>query len=405
MNRHLKILLSVSAFLSILQQVAMACAPDCGDCQYWDGEMCMMWGECDDVWDCSGCQRCVNCYCEDQDYYCRYWHDACWYCSNGVCINPCTAGQVCINGQCVTVSIVNVAVSKANPIICEDVTFTATTDPPQYASEVTWSAPGGEPSSDGPSATFTTHWPCIGTKTVTATLGSLSRTASVNVGLPNPCTEGSERVRFSIQMGEVCPESECSNPNYFGCFTGDLDPTGSYTLRYSGCAWVWDVDMVFHGTYGVCYGNFTNYCSIDNIPLNDRTKETVTLIIQDLLSAPEKPTANCESCTWMHEGTHYEAYAHVIYEAEANLADDDAMNPIAINCANEATRHCLTAEAAYGGALGTLITDVWTAAREASTAAEYQAYWAGINCNRDVARSLCSYAAGRGWDIEDCNGL
>jgi len=132
MNRRRKVLAVVSTLLFLLPAAMIACEPDCGECRYWDpeSESCELSGTCASVWACtSECQRCINCYCTDWNTKCHVLHDACWYCSNGVCINPCAAGQACINGQCVTVSIVNVTANKTNPTICENVWFTATTNP------------------------------------------------------------------------------------------------------------------------------------------------------------------------------------------------------------------------------------------------------------------------------------
>ncbi len=408
MNRQLKNLVSVMALLLVRPVTTVACLPpDCDDCYYWDGYSCQPEGDCQHLYDCSGCQRCVNCYCEDQDYYCRYWHDPCWYCSNGECVNACTAGQVCIAGQCVTVSISFVAVSKANPTICEDVTFTVTTNPAGYEQNVTWTAPGGEPSGGGPSITFTTHWPCIGSKTVTAHLGASSYDKGVTVILPSGCREGSGSVNLTTSYDLVCPESWCqANPTGTGCTGPDPsvspNPSGSIDAVYSGCAWEWQVNITFYRTYGICPGNVPSICSINDVPPSERTQEHITELILDLLDGGS-PEAFCSDCTWEHEQVHRAAFDSTIAAGASGLESSGSVDPVPVNCGDPATTSCQALEAsAYYTAISNEIEAIYQAARNAQTNAEDNATAVGNQCNAEHAANLCYYAADQGWNIPEC---
>lgn len=105
-------------FLFSLTVPAMAWPPPCPDCL--KGENCDEYvGDCVDDYDCSGCESCVDCWCEDDESKCPGECDTCddgtctdhdyncssidcEICNDGVCEDRCPAlGKHCWLGTCV----------------------------------------------------------------------------------------------------------------------------------------------------------------------------------------------------------------------------------------------------------------------------------------------------------------
>jgi hypothetical protein len=303
----------------------------------------------------------------------------------------------------VTVSIVNVTANKTNPTICENVWFTATTNPVGYEQHVTWTAVGGEPGSGGPNATFTTHWPCIGGKAAEAHLGASHYAKGVTVVLPANCEEGSASASITADWVLGCPAMNCEAgaPGAHGCTDIDpnfLDnPTGPVRPVYQGCAWVWQVDRVFHKAYGTCPNNFTDICGPGDIDPNDRTEAYVTSAIQALFAGGG--TADCGACVWVHEGIHKDAYDVALAEG----AQGFVTTPLPIDCADPNTT---TAQGLLNspqrGAIVDEIYRIGDLAEQAQQSVESEATATGKACKADAACELCYYAASQqGWDLPD----
>ncbi|MFQ6035173.1 MAG: PKD domain-containing protein [Sedimentisphaerales bacterium] len=151
-------------FLFSLTVPARAWPPPCPDCYYWNGYDCEYEGDCVDWTDCGdwdNCCDCVDCWCEDNDYWC----DECYKCSGCNCVCDITVNSVSSN--------------KDTACVGCDITFTASVT--GSCSCVDWSG-GGDPATASDTCTFITHWDSPGTKTVTATpdCGS-SKSKNVNI--------------------------------------------------------------------------------------------------------------------------------------------------------------------------------------------------------------------------------
>jgi len=107
--------------LSCFAVSVIACPPpDCGDCAYWNGEICYCHQPCCWDSDCTGeCDVCNDsCVCEDKDSLCTgECHNGCsdgecvdddskcnasncMKCENGSCVSKCTDNEFCCNGKC-----------------------------------------------------------------------------------------------------------------------------------------------------------------------------------------------------------------------------------------------------------------------------------------------------------------
>ena len=84
MNRRAKLLLTIWVLALVPSASIVACIPDCGPCDYWNGYYCdPVCGECCDcMWDE------YYTYCIDNDLYCRF------FCSNCECMLGCRVDSV-----------------------------------------------------------------------------------------------------------------------------------------------------------------------------------------------------------------------------------------------------------------------------------------------------------------------
>jgi len=276
---------------------------------------------------------------------------------------------------------------------------------------VTWTAVGGEPSSGGPSATFTTHWPCIGGKAAEAHLGTSHYAKGVTVVLPTGCREGSGYINITADYTLRCPESDCkAEPTAFGCTArnpnASPNPSGPIDAVYNGCAWAWQVDITFHRAYGLCPENFTDICGIGDIDPNDRTEAYITSVIQALLSGGTT-AANCGACTWLHETVHKNAFDEAIADGAQDLGNNSSlMAPLPIDCADPNTTSCQAAEnSTQWDAIADEIDFIRICAEAAQASVEGEAEAASDECNAGVGCELCYYAGSQpGWDLpEECS--
>jgi hypothetical protein len=137
--------------------------------------------------------------------------------------------------------VTSVTSDKGYAANCENITFTVTTDPAGHESLVTWSG-GGEPASQEGGATFTTHWLCVGAKTVTATCGTSNRSKEVTVTLPNGCDyAGPHDSSVSwINPGDDYASWTCG---VFGEFMRYM-ATYDVDFKYENCVWLCEISNV-----------------------------------------------------------------------------------------------------------------------------------------------------------------
>jgi hypothetical protein len=93
-----------------------------------------------------------------------------------------TCGSSSKQKQVTVVEVASVTSDKNSSCVDCDITFSVTTNPPGNESLVTWSG-GGTPSA-GSGQTFTTKWSATGTKTVTATCATSSKSKQVTIAAP-----------------------------------------------------------------------------------------------------------------------------------------------------------------------------------------------------------------------------
>lgn len=126
-----------------------------------------------------------------------------------------TAGTKTVTASCCgssiskPVTIVEVAsVTSDKDETCDgvNVTFTVTTNPPGFGSLVSWSG-GGTPGT-GAGTTFTTKWSTGGTKTVTATCGTSSKSKQITILAGCDCTITSTQEHY-MSVGSVT--DDCGN--------------------------------------------------------------------------------------------------------------------------------------------------------------------------------------------------
>ena len=204
------LLLLVCFLLSGFTMSAIACLPPyCGSCCHWvstgpgpsDG-YCELDAECGDCRGCyNPCYSCVSCYCErdcsptqscctDSGDYCCESNETCCEgnccatgqcCNDGTCVDTCPTCKDCDSGTCKPIKVSSVTSDNGACVNCS-ITFTAITNPSGNEDDVSWSG-GGNPST-GSGSTFTTYWDTTGTKTVTASLCSTSKSKDVTVAEP-----------------------------------------------------------------------------------------------------------------------------------------------------------------------------------------------------------------------------
>jgi len=76
--------------------------PECGDCERWNGDQCVPYGNCEGG--CQNCYACAGCWCACASQCCEAsdcGEPNCWSCVNCGCENLCTGScQSCVDGSC-----------------------------------------------------------------------------------------------------------------------------------------------------------------------------------------------------------------------------------------------------------------------------------------------------------------
>jgi len=98
-----KSIVAVMTVLFILYPAVPAGAwPECGDCERWNGDQCVPYGNCEGG--CPNCYACAGCWCECASECCGdsdCGEPNCWSCVNCGCENQCTGScQSCVDGSC-----------------------------------------------------------------------------------------------------------------------------------------------------------------------------------------------------------------------------------------------------------------------------------------------------------------
>ena len=227
----------------------------------------------------------------------------------------------------VVIDSVEIAVGSDTPDICEDVVFEVETSPSGYEKYVQWSG-GGCPNTEGQGELFTTAWPCIGNKTVTATLCNSSLSEGVSVQLPGECgmagTHNSS-VDWITHRGDnyfVCnegPGADATAWHYLtsrkisGAYAFNYDPSLEYVIydaafkyRESDCTWVCEISNVRPNTAILIYDPDCN--DVTKISISSASEdlcEDINTVVADLADTnlnDDQPGNANPSAYWCYNG-------------------------------------------------------------------------------------------------------
>ncbi len=250
------------------------------------------------------------------------------------------------------VGVSSVTSDKNSPVICENVTFTVTTNPSGYGYLVSWSG-GGTPAT-GSGSTFTTHWPCAGGKTVAATCGGSSKSKNVTVSLPDGCFHCSEPIPPEPWVGEA-EESACTY-----CNEGDAGKCGvfdnpsehTYTLKtpcYNDCNWYAYLDSVNTMVY-ICRSCPYNFPTVACLSEVADMNEAEACAHEEKFHDPVQPddidsSTWCRDCVVVHEETHMNKdWVEDSLKPEIeSFTDWCANHPIDIDCNVSDSTNCASA--------------------------------------------------------------
>jgi hypothetical protein len=289
--------------------------------------------------------------------------------------------------------VVSITASKESPTLCEDVTYTATTNPPGYERYVDWYTDGGEPYRVYDSNTFTTHWRCAGSKTVTAQLhGGVNK--QVNVVLPTGCSEGSKSadLQASVWSTEVdCPPGPCGK-------TAVLGLSSDISAKYDNCKWVFQVAAHVPLESGVCPFNYVDISGGGGSYVTENNYGGIVyrfVATSGCVDMGSFTPSNTE-CILVHEAKHVEVFQNEFEAREAWLLSRPSMSDIAVQCSDPETTTCQQAVAARQTAIQSDLTAALFYAWEIASD-ETIAEGAARQCFSDVASAICSYAYTHGW--------
>jgi hypothetical protein len=311
------------------------------------------------------------------------------------------------------VELASVTSDKDSPAICEDVTFTVTTNPPGHEDldTVQWSG-GGYPESQQGGTTFTTHWPCVGDKTVTASYCNSSKSKGVTVSLPGGCSpcSGVPTVSLNANMIEHTDKDEC---DWF-CKCGTAGPAENIVVNvvtpcYDDCNWRFGVTATADYLFGPCtdnerYDNYFNISGGDDPLLNE---ENYCEIVADFDYDPaiEETGLGCVDVDglvysntdglWIHEGRHAQDFRDNLVDEEAALATDPALSPMAIDCSDPATLTCEAAKSTRQEAIESAVNEAYlNASADLPEESAREAAWETFH---NLALEICDHALTEGW--------
>ena len=174
----------------------------------------------------------------------------------GIHVLPVTANDAgspvedgIITGYVSVVVVAVASVTKTSPSSCvvctgNTATFQVATEPAGYYDKISWSAPGGTPSSQTGGQTFSTSFAEEGDYTVTASCCSSSASASIYAAEPLPASCGNATCsRLQPAYAEI--DDECIT----GATTYQADPGPTIELGYD-CAEYWS-PVVTHFEWNV----------------------------------------------------------------------------------------------------------------------------------------------------------
>lgn len=292
------------------------------------------------------------------------------------------------------IEVTQVTSDKDSAVLCENITFTVTTDPSGYENLVTWSG-GGNPASQNGGATFTTRWPCIGGKTVTATCGDSSKSKNVTVSLPSECSTGTQSASLQSQIVSTepnCPSGTCGATQMTGL-------AASIEAKYNNCKWAFQVTALGDVVSGACP---SNYCNIENgnepcITENNYCGIVYRFMFMDGCVWLGDFIPSSTPCLEIHEAKHYEIFETQLANQEGILLAKASMNDMTIDCADPDTTTCQAAKAARQSAIeddiGKAYTDAWEIAADEGPPEK-----AAHPCFDGVAGAICDHAREEGWE-------
>jgi len=211
----------------------------------------------------------------------------------------------------------SVTSDKASATLCEDIMFTAVTNPAGHGDDTQWS--GGEnPTPTGSGSTFTTSYTCIGQKTVTASLCDSNKPKNVTINLPSGCSECTVGVPAfptpSITEEDACNQCPANKAGIGSPSFQLYDHT--FTLAtpcYDGCKWYALLDSV-NTTYGICRScpdNPANVCCLSDVSgmtqqqaCEQLSKYPSPLTIADTQTQSFHDNCWCRDCITAHEESH-----------------------------------------------------------------------------------------------------
>ena len=312
------------------------------------------------------------------------------------------------------IEVASVISNKETAAPCEDVTFTAITNPSGYGNLIWWN--GGIPD-EGHGSTFTKHWPCIGEKTVTATCCTSSctnnKSKNVTITLPSGCEAGSAEVSFDINIVGVtynkCNTYCGSACGYTGLVGGVIDPTVEIEAVYNDCKWVFQVYAVQDVESGACTGVHPCFISISGGGDPFLTEDNYCAIVHSMKTGTgctciDSSMYTNHNCATIHENFHA-SYFHALLQdiAEYFLAIM-LPNPDPINCNDPTTITCQAVESYHSSSIEDNIVNEFTYAwYDLMQFSESGAIEAARPCFESVADDICDYALSHSWThCEDC---
>ncbi len=326
-----------------------------------------------------------------------------------------------------SVVIDSVDVDIPYPTICEEVTFTVTTDPVGYEKYVQWSGGGCYAVVDEDNK-YISRWSCTGDKTVTASLCDNIVHVFFNVSLPPDCYEctASPEVSLGCAGGEPQMSTECFDCSIncpCGVFNQPLedpaDPALDINVCYdsSNCEWEFGVSATATVTYGPCNENpFLNYLEISDgdsaVLTEDNYCDIVDAFDYDIVNASTGTgcapinISDCEqqrysntNCIWAHEARHAFDFTIQLNLEEELLRNNPIMSmPIDCNASPELS-YCNYAIAYRYGQIEAAVKDAYLEAWLfcASDVGEQHARETAYECFHELAIEICNRASREGW--------
>lgn len=304
------------------------------------------------------------------------------------------------------VKVDSITSDKDTAVLCENITFTVTTNPTGYGYLISWSG-GGSPAT-GSGSQFTTCWNCTGTKTVTASCGTSDASKNVSITLPGGCYEGTTGgADLTVYETDVIHEIDCLNCSCCGATDYGLGGDGIIEAVYNNCEWVFWVGAQREVRSGPCTNNFIEVDAYYPYLTEDEYCGIVGLFASGGCGGGGHPVivfANAEAVE-AHEDEHVEILEEKLLEQDSLLSTKESMDNMAIDCDLWWTHSCGDAVECREEDIWNDVADAYITAWQAMDAeGEARPEAAARPYNEAVARSLCEHARDEGWEYcEACS--